>query len=91
MADLGDVEHGQRVLDVGCGPGALTAELARRVGSDHVAAIDPSESFVEAARERFPVATILQASAETCRSRTASSTPQSPSSSSTSWPIRSAG
>jgi SAM-dependent methyltransferase len=33
MADLADVRSGQRVLDVGCGPGALTAELVARGGS----------------------------------------------------------
>ena len=32
MADLSDVQAGQRVLDVGCGPGALTAELVARSG-----------------------------------------------------------
>lgn len=28
---------GQRALDVGCGPGALTAELVERLGSDAAA------------------------------------------------------
>src|SRR5512146_1057817 len=45
---------GQRVLDVGCGPGALTAILVAKLGTDSVSAIDPSESFVTAARERMP-------------------------------------
>lgn len=44
---------GQRVLDVGCGPGALTALLVDRVGASQVAAVDPSEAFVEAARSRL--------------------------------------
>jgi SAM-dependent methyltransferase len=64
MADLAGVERGRRVLDVGCGPGALTAELVRRVGPDGVAAVDPSESFVDAARARNPGVEVLQASAE---------------------------
>jgi SAM-dependent methyltransferase len=54
MADLAGIVPGQRVLDVGCGPGALTAELVRRVGPAAVAAVDPSEPFVAAARERHP-------------------------------------
>ena len=52
------------VLDVGCGPGALTAELVDRFGSAAVAAADPSESFVQAARERQPGVRVEQASAE---------------------------
>jgi SAM-dependent methyltransferase len=43
-----------RVLDVGCGPGAVTAVLVDRCGADAVSALDPSEPFVAAARARFP-------------------------------------
>jgi trans-aconitate methyltransferase len=32
LADLAGIEAAQRVIDVGCGPGALTAELVRRLG-----------------------------------------------------------
>ncbi len=64
MADLADVDVGQRVLDVGCGPGALTAELVRRAGSANVAAVDPSASFVDAMRMRFPGVDVQLASAE---------------------------
>jgi ubiquinone/menaquinone biosynthesis C-methylase UbiE len=32
MADLASVRAGQRVLDVGCGTGALTGELVERLG-----------------------------------------------------------
>jgi ubiquinone/menaquinone biosynthesis C-methylase UbiE len=64
FAELADVAVGQRVLDVGCGPGALTTELVRLVGSDAVTAVDPSESFVEAARERHPGVTVERAAAE---------------------------
>ena len=42
------------VLDVGCGPGSLTAELAARLGPASVAAVDPSEPFVAACRARVP-------------------------------------
>src|ERR1041384_1276466 len=38
LADFALIAAGQRVLDVGCGPGALTAELVRRLGPDAVAA-----------------------------------------------------
>jgi SAM-dependent methyltransferase len=64
LADLAGVEGGQRVIDVGCGPGALTAELVQRLGADSVAAVDPSEQFVEAARERHPGVDVQLAPAE---------------------------
>src|SRR3977135_645890 len=64
MADLAGIQRGQRVLDVGCGPGALTAELVLRLGTAGVSAVDPSESFVVAARERNPEVDGQQASAE---------------------------
>ena len=64
LADLAAVRAGQRALDVGCGPGALTAELVTRLGSTAVAAVDPSRSFVAAARARNPGVEVLQASAE---------------------------
>lgn len=64
LADLGGVRAGQTVLDVGCGPGALTAELVRRLGPDAVAAVDPSESFVAAARARHPGVDVRLSAAE---------------------------
>lgn len=64
LADLGGVRAGQTVLDVGCGPGELTAELVRRLGPDAVAAVDPSESFVAAARVRHPGVDVRRSAAE---------------------------
>jgi SAM-dependent methyltransferase len=64
FADLASVHPGQRVLDVGCGPGSLTAELVGRLGPGAVSAIDPSEPFVEAARARHPGVGVLRAAAE---------------------------
>ena len=64
FADFVGVGPGMRVLDVGCGPGALTAELAQRVGATHVAGLEPSPSFVDACRARLPNADIQQGSAE---------------------------
>ena len=42
FADFAGLPLDGRVLDVGSGPGALTAELARRVGPGRVTAVDPS-------------------------------------------------
>jgi SAM-dependent methyltransferase len=64
FADFVGVGPGLRVLDVGCGPGALAAELARRVGAARVAGIEPSPSFVAACRGRLPDADIQPGPAE---------------------------
>ena len=64
LADFANVVAGWRVLDVGCGPGALTTELVRRLGAENVAAVDPSEPFVVAARDRHPGVEVERAAAE---------------------------
>jgi SAM-dependent methyltransferase len=40
-----------RILDVGCGPGTITAGLARRVPDGHVTGIDTAPDVLEQARE----------------------------------------
>jgi SAM-dependent methyltransferase len=64
FADFAGLGAAAAVLDVGCGPGALTSELARRAHGGRVAAVDPSESFVAACRSRVPEADVRQAPAE---------------------------
>ena len=64
LADFARIGPGQSVLDVGCGPGALTAELVARVGRMAVWAVDPSAPFVAAARLRNPGVDVQQAAAE---------------------------
>ena len=64
FADLVGVTEGDRALDVGCGPGTLTAVLVERLGAEHVSAVDPSPSFVPAVRERLPDVDVQEAAAE---------------------------
>lgn len=64
FCDFAGIGSERRVLDVGCGPGALITELVGRLGSAGVSAVDPSHSFVQAVRERHPDVDVRQASAE---------------------------
>jgi ubiquinone/menaquinone biosynthesis C-methylase UbiE len=54
MVGVAHLRRGMRALDVGCGPGALTTALAALLGSEGVAAVDPSEAFVERCSLRAP-------------------------------------
>jgi SAM-dependent methyltransferase len=56
------VGAGEKVLDVGCGPGALTSQLLS-AGAE-VAAIDPSPPFVDAIHLRFPDIDVRRGTAE---------------------------
>ena len=64
LCNLAGIEPGMRALDVGAGPGALAAELARRLGPANVVAVEPSERFAQACRARVPGAEVVQAGAE---------------------------
>jgi SAM-dependent methyltransferase len=62
FADFAGVRSGARVLDVGAGTGALTAELLARGAS--VAAVEPSPEFAAVLRERFPEVEVHEVPAE---------------------------
>ena len=64
LIEFAGVEPGARAIDVGCGPGALTAALADRLGAGSVSAADPSAPFVEACRARVPGIDVAEAPAE---------------------------
>jgi ubiquinone/menaquinone biosynthesis C-methylase UbiE len=64
LLGVAGIERGQRVLDVGCGPGAVARVLAGRLGAENVAAVDPSAPFVAACRARVPGADVRETAGE---------------------------
>lgn len=50
--DFAEVSDGGRILDAGCGTGALTSEIGRRTTSARVVAVDISSAYVEHAMRR---------------------------------------
>lgn len=49
-----ELSGSERVLDIGCGDGKVTAEIARLVPGGEVVGIDKSEDMVRFARDSFP-------------------------------------
>src|SRR5688572_13684480 len=47
------VRDGDKVLDIGCGTGSLSATLARVTGASKIVGIDPSNGFIEYARTQI--------------------------------------
>lgn len=64
LIGVAGIQPGQRALDVGSGPGALTHALVAVLAEENVAAVDPSESFVAALRDRLPRVDVRLAAAE---------------------------
>ena len=64
FADAAEVSAGLTVLDVGCGPGALTTELVTRLGVRSVMACDPSGPFVQECSARHPGVDVRPGTAE---------------------------
>jgi SAM-dependent methyltransferase len=64
FAEAAGVAAGQTVIDVGCGPGALTNHLVALLGPAAVRACDPSPTFVEACSTRHPGVVVKPGRAE---------------------------
>src|SRR3954462_5282379 len=58
------LEPGMDVLDVGCGPGTLTVDLARRVAPGRVVGVDVSAAVIEDARAHAADAGVTNVSFE---------------------------
>ena len=52
VLELLDAKHGERILDLGCGTGHLTAKIAE--AGVHVVGVDRSSEMIRQAREKYP-------------------------------------
>lgn len=50
VVDALPLEPGMRILEIGCGPGAMAREMARRIGPGFVLGIDRSATAIAQAR-----------------------------------------
>lgn len=50
IVDRLPLRPGLRLLEIGCGPGAVAREIARRIGNGHVLGIDRSAAAIRQAR-----------------------------------------
>lgn len=67
---------GMALLDVGCGPGTITLDLARRVAPGRVVGIDRSAEVVERARAQAVTGGAAAATAETTATVATSTVPE---------------
>ena len=75
-----DLPDGARVLEAGCGSGAVCRELALHPEVSEVVGLDPSPVFLEKARElaaAVPICASMRAMLGRCRMKTANSMPWS--------------
>jgi len=55
IADAAQIQAGQKALDVACGTGVLTREVALRIGEDgYVAGLDPNPGMLSVAKDSVP-------------------------------------
>ena len=52
FVEFAGVQNGERILDVGCGTGSLSATLAKATRASKIVGIDQSENFVDYARSK---------------------------------------
>src|SRR5438445_2315759 len=55
---LVDVNGSERILDVGCGDGKITAEIASRASKGSVVGVDPSREMLRFAQDHFGPTTL---------------------------------
>ncbi len=48
-----ELDGGERILDIGCGDGYVTAQIAERLPRGSIVGVDPSPRMIEAARRRI--------------------------------------
>ena len=53
IVDALPLKSGIRVLEIGCGPGAAAREIAQRIGSGQILAIDRSAKAIQLAIEKL--------------------------------------
>jgi trans-aconitate 2-methyltransferase len=53
-----DLKGSERILDVGCGDGKITAEIAARASKGSVVGVDPSQDMISFAQKHFGAAAL---------------------------------